>query len=61
VSDLVDISPGWQDRAARLAETIRTCQHTDERLVNVNGCPYCSKCGRLFPSERRHGGDGKEK
>lgn len=41
-----EISPGWQARRAALAETIRTCEHSGERLTNADGKPFCADCGR---------------
>jgi hypothetical protein len=41
-----DISPGWQERAARLRQTIRNCQHKRELLRNESGVLFCAMCGR---------------
>lgn len=43
---LTDITPGWQERAAKLRETIRTCQHKGEKERNTDGVLFCSICGR---------------
>lgn len=41
-----DLSPGWQDRAEKLREVIRTCKHKGKQLRNVdNGRPFCANCG----------------
>ena len=41
-----DITPGWQERVARLRETIRTCQHTGAHERNEEGVLFCATCGR---------------
>ena len=41
-----DITPGWQERAQRLRETIRNCQHQGEKKRNGDGQLFCADCGR---------------
>ena len=40
----MDIAPGWQGRADKLRELIRTCEHRGERLTNPHGQIYCAQC-----------------
>lgn len=39
-----DITPGWQERVAKLRELIRNCRHDGERLTNDRGQTYCGEC-----------------
>lgn len=41
-----DITPGWQERAAKLRETIRNCQHQGEKKRNADGVLFCADCCR---------------
>lgn len=53
MTDLVDISPGWQSRAAKLFETIRTCKCDGEKLRNRSGVEFCATCGKWSGDEPR--------
>lgn len=45
---VVEITPGWQERAEKLRETVRTCRHPLPHDWTREAGRFCWNCGRLL-------------